>query len=686
MPRILTILYFFFLIPSVLIKGNNHLPIYHNHFSAGDDKPQNIESYLDEIRAQVGRFTAHQKNSKLSIIPNDSAVSFACWIKPGNTIEQSGTLLSENDIFNFRYLSTRQIQFNHYNKKDIDTQPIICADTWQHLGFTLNAAGILRIYYNGDCIITDSINPDWHKNRSRYILGNDKMGVAAQGLVDDVLIYKKELSDKEIKQLYLESKINGPLQHKLLAYFPLEGNSKNNMQHQIQSIRQHIYFTHDEKRGLCADFKNDSCFIDFKGFEFDQQMTVSCWLKPIQNNKVMAIIGNKNLAFRLNAQQNALLFTVPMLYTSYSKHFKTDLKEWMHIAISVSINHKVDFYINGVMFDSKSVEGKAGNNAIVTVGRSIWKNNFNGKMSQLALWNRALGPDEIRQVYNGKLETIEPHKHYSPLPFLLVGIIAVLAITFVVYYLKNGKNNPTQEFRKTEAQKNAIHLIHTFKAYDKNGIDISNQFSPTLIRLLSLIILYPILTNNYITSAELSDILWETDSPSQQKNNRSTNIHRLRRLLENFRNIELSYQNREWKLLHDNSLHVDIHFMAASLKNETYQYIREDLSLCRQLKTNSFDSLIEQYEQKYITLLQSICTAQYKKQAYQVVATLAKSWTSIAPLSEIAHKYLISALLKTKQNQSALNTFASFSSRYVKIFNEEPTFNMEDCNRFMDDI
>ncbi|GAF05427.1 DNA-binding transcriptional activator [Saccharicrinis fermentans DSM 9555 = JCM 21142] len=663
-----------------------HGLLYKNHFSHSDDVLENVDIHFDIVRGKVGRFIANKNKSHKNLTLQDSVLTFACWIKPENVGKKSATYLSEFDILNFRVLATRQIQFNHYNKKDIDTKPVICKDVWQHIAFTLNADGTLKIYYNGDCIKSDSIQADWHLIRKNLNIGTDKYKLNANGLIDDIYIYDRHLNAQQIEKLYTETLIDAPLQHKLQAYFPLNGNTKNKINNKIKPQDEYIFYTDDEQHGLCANFVNDSCFIDIAGFKYDQQLTFTCWIKPEATHKLMSVIGNNNLVFRFNPHRSTLVFTVPLLYSKYSKPYqKGRIDDWTHLAISVNIHHKVDFYVNGKHFDTQLIEGKSGDENTLTIGQSIWKNQFIGQMSQLAIWNRALTSREIKQVYNGKLETIQPTNAPIASWIFIGGSIFLLTLIISLIYIRYHKqrnNNLSGEPIKSMSPINSVHLTHIFRAYDAQGNDISRLFSPTLIKLFSLVVLFPLLKKRHITSSELSDILWETDNPSQQKNNRSTHIHRLRKLLERFNHVTLTYQNKEWQLKHDADFFIDIQHFDQALNDNTLQKLPASIMLNRHLRTENFDSLIHIYEQKYILSFKSTCFNLFANKQYSQVINISRLWTDIAPLSELAHKYLISSLLKTQQKQEALNTLTSFSHRYSKSLNEAPTITIDDCNHF----
>ncbi|WP_158027248.1 LamG domain-containing protein [Labilibacter marinus] len=667
------------LLLSTSLKANRGA-VYLNQFTNISDNNINIDHFLDEVRAQVGQFN---NANFFSTIPNngqDSALSVLFWIKPSNIHLHPGTVFGEDSLFNFRYLSNRELQFNHFLKKDINTKAVLCNNQWQHIAFTLNAQGLLNVFYDGECILTDTIESKWHKTpRKNYTLGSDRYNLNAEGYIDDLSIYHQALSKQKVKLLYQQSKITPPLSHDIKAYLPLNKNVKSKVKvNSANVIGSHIHFTTDKNKGQVASFGNDSAFIELVGFNYDHQLTIAAWVNPHDNKWMMPLAGNKDFSFRFTTINKELWFSVPMLFTVKSDRlWKENKNDWVHLAISVKYNHQVEFYVNGELSGSQEILGKTGESKSLSIGSSMWGQSFNGSMSEFAIWSRALDSNEIKNVYNGQLATLKFNKGI-PLWLIvtIVGIILILIIS-ILFFGKNKKETKHQP--KLILKQNSIQLTGIFRAFNHEGEDITQLFSPTLIRLLALIVLFPILKNRNITSSEISDFLWENDSASQQKNNRSTNVHRLRKIFENFKGVELVYLNKEWFIKTESTFQIDVVTINQLFKNNKHKPLPTSISLCKQVRVDTFDQLIHLYEEKHITYLNQLCVHLYKEKKYTLVIDVSKLWIELAPLNEMAIKYLVGASLKNNQKQEAVNYLAHFASTYKKMLNEEFSLTIEDC-------
>ena len=97
-------------------------------------------------------------------------------------------------------------------------------------------------------------------------------------------------------------------------------------------------------------------------------------------------------------------------------------------------------------------------------------------------------------------------------------------------------------------KKASILFLGGFQVFDKNGNNITSEFSPTLKYLLILFIIHTIKNGQGISSLKLVESLWSDKSESEVRNTRNVHIRRLRVLLERVAEIEISYKNDFWMI------------------------------------------------------------------------------------------------------------------------------------------
>lgn len=326
--------------------------------------------------------------------------------------------------------------------------------------------------------------------------------------------------------------------------------------------------------------------------------------------------------------------------------------------------------------ESQVIGDQTGKEDFILLGRSMWGETYQGYMSELAIWDRSLSEKEIADVYNGKLNiAIKPQQ--GKLPFVLVGIsilflmIIILIMTFRNRSLKKQLSSPLSPEDYILPKKNAIYFFNSFKAFDNEGKDISGDFTPTLIRLFALITLYPKVFNRSINSAQISDILWANDDIAQQKNNRNSNIHRLRNIIKQIEGLSLVFKNREWTIIASDDMFIDIIAYRAILDKEHIQIPFTSFRLDKCLYTEGFDRIIPPFNDNCLHLISDACALSYEKQNVRRLSALSELWLTIDSLSDKALKYQIHSFMKLERKQNALQAYNAFAKNYLTLLDDK---------------
>ncbi|MCW3092991.1 MAG: galactose oxidase [Ferruginibacter sp.] len=142
--------------------------------------------------------------------------------------------------------------------------------------------------------------------------------------------------------------------------------------------------------------------------------------------------------------------------------------------------------------------------------------------------------------------------------------------------------------------KKSIFLFGEMQIYDKNGNDITRQFTPLLKELFLIILLFSIRKERGVSSDKLIELLWSGKSAESARNNRSVNIAKLKLILDKMEHCQLSKETGFWKIDIDyNYISVDYQDylgIVANKKNISKQNI---LKLTRITQRGSFLTSIE---------------------------------------------------------------------------------------------
>ncbi len=94
-----------------------------------------------------------------------------------------------------------------------------------------------------------------------------------------------------------------------------------------------------------------------------------------------------------------------------------------------------------------------------------------------------------------------------------------------------------------------IILFGGFQVFNKESEDITSKFSPLLKELFLLILLHSLKNDKGISSEKITEILWYEKSEKSARNNRAVNIAKLRSILDEIENCELTKKTGYWKII-----------------------------------------------------------------------------------------------------------------------------------------
>ena len=99
-----------------------------------------------------------------------------------------------------------------------------------------------------------------------------------------------------------------------------------------------------------------------------------------------------------------------------------------------------------------------------------------------------------------------------------------------------------------DRSRSAISLLGTFNVRDKEGNDITSNFTPRLKSLLVLLILYTEKNEKGILTRKMTEMLWSDKDEIAARNNRNVTLRKLRVLLEEVGDVEDVYKRQFTKL------------------------------------------------------------------------------------------------------------------------------------------
>lgn len=200
------------------------------------------------------------------------------------------------------------------------------------------------------------------------------------------------------------------------------------------------------------------------------------------------------------------------------------------------------------------------------------------KSTSVSIYSMPFPPTPVTDLYQNTEN--RDQKYYSHLWYILFITTSVICSLYYLFLRMKGKpdkqnletepdTNKTQSgsalpasdeasFFKNETQlteephydfsRHCICLLGDFYIRNKNGEDITEQYTPMLKQLFIILILFSVKYENGISGTKLIQTLWYDKTEESARNNRNVYLSKLRILLEKVEGIEIMNKNGAWMI------------------------------------------------------------------------------------------------------------------------------------------
>ncbi|MCL3779789.1 hypothetical protein EMN47_05225 [Prolixibacteraceae bacterium JC049] len=485
----------------------------------------------------------------------------------------------------------------------------------------------------------------------------------------------------------------------LVAHFPFDKDLKNhaiaNAQYQ-PVLESQVALIDDDEKDNVATFNGHGSYIDCGIPEqnyFKENFTICLWIKPDQLNNNRSILG-KGETFSAKIKDGALLFTIPGVKDHSNFKNEIELNKWQHIAYVFNAGQKIQFFKNGQLaFEYSASEMKHTEHALL-IGSNLWDEYYSGLMDDLCIWQRGLSPEEIYTIFEYGLKTSEGKENKatnSLIGLALFILVAGGAIVFIrkkkakpaVTSLKETTSQPTRPITKKQKQdKYNIKLFGGFNIINLKEEDLTSRFSPKRKQLFILILLYSLRDNKGITSKKMTDFLWEGHSAQSAKNNRSTNIQRVREILEEETGLQILYKDKYWQVeiapevSCDFSEYIQLKQVIES-DDFNIDYLKQYLAIISKgvllpnMEYEWLDTIQSQVNEEVINTLFTITESHKEKLNADLFIKIAEAILLFDPVNEEATALKIQTLIQQGMNKPAKDIYDHFCRSYRNFYGEE---------------
>lgn len=251
--------------------------------------------------------------------------------------------------------------------------------------------------------------------------------------------------------------------------------------------------------------------------------------------------------------------------------------------------------------------------------------------------------------------------------------------------LSSGHTEPEEIKRKPifDSSRSCIRLLGKFQVKDKDGNDISGNFTPILKSLLLLILLHSQKDERGITNKKIDETLWGDKSEKSAQNNRNVSLSKLRSLLDKIGNVRIIQDNNFWKIESDSPAYCDYQMALQYIqeaasdrpKEESFFYDLLELLFYGPLLPNTqfdwLDSFKSDYSCNTIDLLNELLKNEKFLQNDKFRLQIAETIFSHDILNEEALQVKCLLLYNNGKKGIAKNTYDNFCKEYQSLLGVE---------------
>ena len=220
----------------------------------------------------------------------------------------------------------------------------------------------------------------------------------------------------------------------------------------------------------------------------------------------------------------------------------------------------------------------------------------------------------------------------------------------------------------------SISLLGCFNVRDKDGNDITSNFTPRLKHLLILLILYTEKNAQGILASKTTEILWPEKEETAARNNRNVNLRKLRVLLESIGDMEVMIENNFLRIKWGTGVFCHYHTLITCTKQFEQEKSEEllnrilEILLYGPLLPNTILDWLDDFKDDYssysIDLLKNLLDIEISRNHQDMIIRLADIMFLHDPLNEEALAAKCSVLVTQGKKGIARNLYDRFCKEY----------------------
>ncbi|WP_321335421.1 BTAD domain-containing putative transcriptional regulator [uncultured Bacteroides sp.] len=238
--------------------------------------------------------------------------------------------------------------------------------------------------------------------------------------------------------------------------------------------------------------------------------------------------------------------------------------------------------------------------------------------------------------------------------------------------------------------KSSISLLGSFDVRDKDGKNVTFNFTPRLKSLLMLLLLYGEKDKEGISIKKVDEIIWSDKDEEAARNNRNVSLRKLRLLLENVGGLEIVNDNGFLRIGLPENVFCDYRTALVYIEkvrqsngdDEELLYQAVELLLYGPLLTNTPEEWLDDFKAEYssmsIDLLSNLLTIEQRIGNDELILKIADTLFRHDPLNEEALLAKCSVLFNNGKKSLAKSAYDKFCKEYHESLGENYQVSLSD--------
>ena len=248
----------------------------------------------------------------------------------------------------------------------------------------------------------------------------------------------------------------------------------------------------------------------------------------------------------------------------------------------------------------------------------------------------------------------------------------------------------TTKLQDKKPRISTIHLLGDFQVFDKEGNDITQEFTPIIKQVFLYILLNSIAKGRKVTSQELDETFWLGMNKADASNTRNVNIRKLRLILERTGDIAINYKGGYWSISIGDDITCDYHEINKILQEVPDKATVDIATLQRILKLAAggtltptisaewLDSFKDEYTKQVTTFMLRMLETSDVKGNNKLILQIADVLLLNDTLDEEAIRIKCQILFRMGQKGASKRCYDTFVAEHTRLLNEKSAISYED--------